>query len=63
MKILSADYVLPISSEPIIGGAVVIDKAKIVAVGAANRRETSKSAAGIWKKCAAIIVAFRRRAR
>ncbi len=34
MKILSADYVLPIFSEPIIGGAVVIDEAKIVAVGA-----------------------------
>lgn len=33
MRILSADYVLPISSDPIRGGAVVIDGEKIVAVG------------------------------
>ena len=33
MKILSADYVLPISSPPIEDGAVVIDADKIVAVG------------------------------
>ena len=33
MKILSADYVLPVSSEPISGGAVAIDDDKIVAVG------------------------------
>ncbi len=33
MKILSADYVLPISSEPIENGAVVIDEDKIIAVG------------------------------
>ena len=33
MKILAADYVLPISSEPIRNGAVVLDGARIVAVG------------------------------
>jgi 5-methylthioadenosine/S-adenosylhomocysteine deaminase len=33
MKILTADYVLPISSEPISRGAVAIDADKIVAVG------------------------------
>lgn len=33
MKILSAGYVLPISSEPIENGAVVIEKDKILAVG------------------------------
>ncbi len=33
MKILAADYVLPISSEPIAGGACAIEKTKIVAVG------------------------------
>ncbi len=33
MKILTADHVLPISSEPIRDGAVVIDGAEIVAVG------------------------------
>jgi 5-methylthioadenosine/S-adenosylhomocysteine deaminase len=33
MKILSADYVLPISSEPIENGAVAIEGSKIVAVG------------------------------
>ncbi len=33
MKILSADYVLPISSAPIENGAVVIDEDKIIAVG------------------------------
>src|SRR4028118_1463943 len=37
MKILSADYVLPISSGPIFGGAVVIDKTKIIAVGAKRK--------------------------
>ncbi|MEJ7848986.1 MAG: amidohydrolase family protein [Pyrinomonadaceae bacterium] len=35
MKILSADYVLPVSSEPISGGAVAIDADKIAAVGKA----------------------------
>ena len=35
MKILSADYVLPVSSDPITGGAVAIDADKIVAVGKA----------------------------
>ena len=34
MKILSADYVLPISSELIPGGAVAIDETEIIAVGA-----------------------------
>ncbi len=34
MKILSADYVLPISTVPINDGAVAIDGSKIVAVGA-----------------------------
>ena len=33
MKILSANYVLPISAEPISGGAVAFEKDKIVAVG------------------------------
>ncbi len=33
MKILAAQYVLPISSEPITGGAVVIDQGQIVVVG------------------------------
>ena len=33
MKIIAAEHVLPISSEPISGGAVVIDADKIVAVG------------------------------
>ena len=33
MKILAADHVLPISSEPIVDGAVAIDGARIVAVG------------------------------
>lgn len=33
MKILAANYVLPISSEPIIDGAVVIDGERIVSVG------------------------------
>lgn len=33
MKILSAEYILPISSEPIKNGAVVVDETKIVAVG------------------------------
>jgi cytosine/adenosine deaminase-related metal-dependent hydrolase len=33
MKILAADHVLPISSEPIVDGAVVIDGDRIVAVG------------------------------
>ncbi len=33
MKILSADYVLPISSEPILDGAIVVEETKIIAVG------------------------------
>src|SRR5215217_7631529 len=33
MKILAAEYVLPISSEPIRNGAVAIDGKKIIAVG------------------------------
>ena len=33
MKIISADYVLPISAEPIENGAVAVEKDKIVAVG------------------------------
>lgn len=33
MKILTADYVLPISSEPILAGAVAVENASIVAVG------------------------------
>ncbi len=36
MKILSADFVLPISSEAIPDGAIAIDKTKIVAVGTKN---------------------------
>lgn len=36
MKILSADYVLPISSEPIESGAVAVEQDKIVGVGKAN---------------------------
>ena len=32
MKILTADFVLPISSPPIEGGAVVVDGDKILAV-------------------------------
>ena len=36
MKILRADYVLPISSEPIRGGAVAVDGDMIAAVGAAD---------------------------
>src|SRR5688572_20129590 len=34
MKILSARYVLPISSEPLENGAVAVENDKIVAVGA-----------------------------
>ncbi len=33
MKIISADYVLPISAEPIVNGAVAVEKDKILAVG------------------------------
>ena len=33
MKILSADWLLPISSEPIKNGAIVVEKDKIIAVG------------------------------
>lgn len=33
MKILSAEYVLPISSEPLENGAVIVEKDKILAVG------------------------------
>jgi 5-methylthioadenosine/S-adenosylhomocysteine deaminase len=40
MKILSADFVLPISAEPISGGAIAIDETKIIAVGA--KRELSE---------------------
>lgn len=36
MKILSAEYILPISAEPIENGAVVIEKDKIIAVGKLN---------------------------
>ncbi|MEO5859545.1 MAG: amidohydrolase family protein [Pyrinomonadaceae bacterium] len=36
MKILTADYVLPISSEPILNGAIAIDGDKIVAVGGSD---------------------------
>jgi len=36
MKILTADYVLPISSEPISGGAVAIEADKIVDVGSGD---------------------------
>jgi len=36
MKILSADWLLPIYAEPISGGAIAIDKTKIIAVGAKN---------------------------
>ncbi len=36
MKILAADYVLPISSDPIDQGAVAIDGGKIVSVGASS---------------------------
>jgi cytosine/adenosine deaminase-related metal-dependent hydrolase len=34
MKILTADYVLPISSEPINNGAIAVENSKITAVGA-----------------------------
>ena len=37
MKILSADYVLPISAKPIENGAVVIEKDKIIAVGSREK--------------------------
>jgi len=37
MKILSADYLLPISSEPIENGAIAIDETKIVAVGTTEK--------------------------
>ncbi|MBA3601920.1 MAG: amidohydrolase family protein, partial [Acidobacteria bacterium] len=37
MKILSADYLLPISSEPIENGAIAIDETKIVAVGTTGK--------------------------
>ena len=33
MKVLCADYVLPISAEPIFKGAVAIEGSKIIAVG------------------------------
>jgi 5-methylthioadenosine/S-adenosylhomocysteine deaminase len=36
MKILSADWLLPISSEPISNGAIAIDETKIIAVGTKN---------------------------
>src|SRR4026209_2806855 len=34
MKILTADYVLPVSSEPFNNGAVAVENSNIVAVGA-----------------------------
>ncbi|MDQ3712970.1 MAG: amidohydrolase family protein [Acidobacteriota bacterium] len=37
MKILSADYLLPISSKPIENGAIAIDETKIVAVGTTEK--------------------------
>src|SRR5918993_1368005 len=37
MKILRAEYVLPISSEPIAHGAVAIEDDRIVAVGSAHQ--------------------------
>jgi len=37
MKILSADYLLPISSKPIENGAIAVDETKIVAVGTAGK--------------------------
>ncbi len=37
MKILSADYLLPISSEPIENGAIAVDETKIVAVGTTGK--------------------------
>lgn len=37
MKILAADYVLPIASEPVLSGAVAVDDDKIVAVGDSSR--------------------------
>ena len=37
MKILAADYVLPISSKPFENGAVAIENDKIIAVGAAQK--------------------------
>ncbi len=40
MKILAANYVLPITSEPISDGAIVIENDKIIAVG--NRQEITK---------------------
>jgi cytosine/adenosine deaminase-related metal-dependent hydrolase len=40
MKILTANYVLPISSEPIQDGAIVIENDKIIAVG--TRQEINK---------------------
>jgi cytosine/adenosine deaminase-related metal-dependent hydrolase len=40
MKILAANYVLPITSEPILDGAIIIEKDKIIAVG--SRAEIQK---------------------
>jgi cytosine/adenosine deaminase-related metal-dependent hydrolase len=40
MKILAANYVLPITSEPISDGAIVVENDKIIAVG--TRRELTK---------------------
>ena len=37
MKILSADYLLPVSSEPVIQGAVAFDKTKIKAFGTLSK--------------------------
>ena len=47
MKILTADYVLPISSEPISRGAVAIDADKIVAVGPVDDVVASFSSADV----------------
>lgn len=44
MKIFSADYVLPISAEPIAGGAIAIEETKIVAVG--SKRELTDNFPG-----------------
>lgn len=41
--VLSADVLVPVSSEPIRGGAVAIDKGRIVAVGSAREIEATHS--------------------
>lgn len=47
MKLLLADHILPISSDPIIGGAVVIDGERIVEVGSAGDLTAKYTAAEI----------------